>query len=463
MSDHRATGLPSDPQAALEILQAELAETNREVMMLTLEMEKRVEARTAEAQAARQQLERTNAQLVALARDLERRVGERTEALRASEERYRLAAERLAAEAHRKDDFLALLGHELRNPLAPIRTAIHLLKNAGEATDTARIHDLIDRQVTHLSRLVDDLLDVSRIARGKVRLQQEPLDLAQLVRMTADDHRRELEAAGLSFGVRLPKQTVWVRGDATRLSQIVGNLLNNARKFTDRGGEVTLTLAADDREARLTVVDTGIGIEPDLLPTLFEPFTQSDQGRGRGGGLGLGLALVRGLAELHEGTVQVASEGIGRGAVFTVTLPLSSAPAAELPAPETTPVGARRILLVEDNADAATTLEMFLEAKGHQVVHVSDGRTALEKAREFRPDIILSDIGLPGALSGYDLAAAVRSDSTLGHPYLIAITGFGQEADRVRALDAGFDVHLIKPVEPRVLERVLAGVPFRRV
>ncbi len=464
MSHGPASRLPSDPQAAIELLQAELAETNREVMMLTLEMEQRVEARTKEAQLARQQLEKTNAELVALTHDLETRVAERTEALRASEERYRLAAEGLASEARRKDQFLALLGHELRNPLAPIRTAIHMLRSAesGDRT-TARMHEMIDRQVSHLAHLVDDLLDVSRIARGKIRLQKKPVDVVRLVRTTAEDHRADLESAGLRFSVHVPARPVWVDADATRLSQIVGNLLNNSRKFTDAGGQVTLDLTAGDEHVELTVTDTGIGIEPDVLPTVFEPFSQSEQSRHRsgGGGLGLGLALVKGLAELHEGTARASSAGIGQGARFSVTLPRIARGAEREAALEEATPSRWRILIVEDNGDAATTLRMFLESEGHSVAHAPDAATALWKAREVHPDVILSDIGLPGEMDGYGLARAVCADRVFGRPYLIAISGFGQEADKRRAREAGFAVHLTKPVDPRVLQRVLAHVPPR--
>ncbi len=456
--------LPADPQAAIELLQAELAETNREVMILTLEMEQRVEARTAELRLARQQLEKTNTDLVELTRDLERRVEERTEALRASEERYRRAAEGLATEARRKDEFLALLGHELRNPLAPIRTAIHLLRSADTDERTmAHMHEMIDRQVAHLAHLVDDLLDVSRIARGKVRLQKKPLDIVRLVRTTAEDHRPDLESSGVRLVVRLPSRSAWVNGDPTRLSQIVGNLLHNARKFTDPGGEVTVEVQADRETVTLVVADSGIGIEPEALPTLFEPFSQSERARSRSraGGLGLGLALVKGLAELHEGAVQAASEGVGKGARFVVTLPQIMRAAEGEAALELPAVSRWRILIVEDNGDAATTLKMFLEREGHAVEHAWDARTALENARRFHPQVILSDIGLPGEMDGYDLARAVRTDATLGDPYLIAITGFGQEADKQRAREAGFALHLVKPVDPYALEQVLANVPRR--
>jgi signal transduction histidine kinase/ActR/RegA family two-component response regulator len=462
MSNRRPSSLPDDASRAIELLQAELAETNREVMMLTLEMDQRVEARTAEVKLAHQELEQTNADLRTLTLELEKRVDERTRALRESEERYRLAAEVLAKEARRKDEFLALLGHELRNPLAPIRTAIHLLQNAQTPDSTAaRMHEIIGRQVGHLARLVDDLLDVSRISRGKIRLHNEIVDLVHLVRVIADDHRAGLESAGLTLSVRLPATPLCVRGDVTRLSQIVGNLLTNARKFTDAGGRVAIDVSAKDARAVLAVTDTGIGIEPEMLPTLFEPFSQSERGRSRSGGLGLGLALVKGLAELHEGSATASSAGAGKGARFTVTLPMTTAPVADTHATALTapPAARRRILIVEDNRDAATTLALFLEKAGHVVVETPDAASGLEKAREFRPEIILCDIGLPGAMDGYGLAAAICADPALGHPFLVAITGFGQEDDKRRAHEAGFDVHLVKPVDPRRVELVLANAP----
>ncbi len=464
MSTGPPTRLPADPYAAIEMLQAELAETNREVMMLTLDMEQRVEARTAELQAARQQLEKTNAELMELTSDLERRVEERTEALRASEERYRRAAEGLAVEAHRKDEFLALLGHELRNPLAPIRTAVHILRTAPpDDRAAARMHEMIDRQIAHLVQIVDDLLDVSRIARGKIRLQKEDLDFVQLIRTAAEDHRADLESAGVRLNLRLAPGPVWVNGDPTRLAQILGNLLHNSRKFTDAGGQVTVEVRPDDAHVTLIVADTGIGIEPDLLPALFQPLQQSERARSRSraGGLGLGLALVKGLTELHQGTVRVASEGIGKGACFEITLPrIPSVRGREAPVEPSAP-RRWRILIVEDNGDAATMLAMLLESEGHSVTLAPDAATALLTARQFHPQIILSDIGLPGGMDGYALARAICADPTFGHPYLVAITGFGQEADRRRAQEAGFAVHLIKPVDPRALERVLANVPWR--
>ncbi len=464
MSEGPRPRLPDDPRTAIELLQAELAETNREVMMLTLDMDKRVEARTAELRTAHEQLERTNAELRALMTDLERRVEERTLALRRSEERYRSAAEGLVKEARRKDEFLALLGHELRNPLAPIRMAIHVLKRLGGGDQTIdRMHDMIDRQVTHLAHLVDDLLDVSRIARGKIRLQQETVDLVRLVNLTAEDHRAGIEAAGLSLSVHLPPLPACVIGDPVRLSQIVGNLLNNASKFTDRSGQVMIHLSVEGETVSLTVSDTGIGIEPETLSTLFEPFAQSERARSRSGGLGLGLALVKGLAELHHGTARAESDGPGRGARFTVTLPLATVTAA-VPAstPSTPPAPApKRILIVEDNADAATTLALYLHSTGHVIEQAGDVVTALAKARAFKPDVVLSDIALQGDRDGYDLAAALLGDGTLSRPYLIAITGFGQDADKRRAHEAGFDVHLTKPVDPQTLERVLSEISTR--
>ncbi|HEY3446437.1 MAG TPA: PAS domain S-box protein [Myxococcales bacterium] len=372
----------------------------------------------------------------------------------------RHAEDGLREAARRKDDFLAMLGHELRNPLAPIRNAIHLLQRTGSPDPRARkAEEIIERQTAHLARIVDDLLDVSRIARGKVGLRKERLDWAAVVRHAAEDYRANLAAKGIEMTVALPDAPVWVEGDPTRLVQVLGNLLHNSEKFTKPGGRVMLDLRAEERSAVLTVADTGIGMSAATLERLFEPFAQAgtDLARSRGG-LGLGLALVRGLLELHGGTVRATSEGLGRGSRFTVVLPLRQAP----PPPRqgvavaaAAPRAGIRVLIIEDNRDAAESLQALLELQGHRVRVAGDGVAGLRAARAFLPDAVLCDIGLPGELDGYGVARAVRADPRLRSVLLIAISGYGQHEDKERAAAASFDLHLTKPVEPDALEKVL--------
>jgi PAS domain S-box-containing protein len=376
------------------------------------------------------------------------------------EDRKRIE-ETLSESSRQKDQFLAMLGHELRNPLAPIRNAAHLLHQAGGADPRLRrVWEMIDRQVTHLARLVDDLLDVSRITRGKLTLQTEAVDLVALVRTVADDYRAFFSDNDLILDVRLPDHSLWVSADSIRLAQAVGNLLHNASKFTDRGGRVTVEVSEDRSQVAVTVRDTGIGVAPELREKIFEPFAQGDAGRG---GLGLGLALVRGLVELQGGTVTVDSIGNGQGSAFTIRLSQSAAPAvarrtAAVPAPSGWP---RQILVVEDNLDAAMSTRLVLEAAGHRVAEAHNGPAALDMARSFRPEIVLCDIGLPGKMDGYALARILREDPALGAAYLIALTGYGQEEDRLRAREAGFDMHLTKPVDAAALGRLLTALPRR--
>ena len=377
-------------------------------------------------------------------------------------------AQELREAGRKKDDFLAMLGHELRNPLAPIRNAVQILRQAGHHEPVLeKARDMIDRQVSHMTRLVDDLLDVSRISRGKILLHRERLDLTKLVRDTAEDHRRDLEAGGLALDLDLPTEPLWVEGDATRLAQALGNLLSNAGKFTDPGGRVfvevkTVDLRAGGDRAEIVVQDTGIGIEPEMLENLFETLSQADRTLARSrGGLGLGLALVKGLMDLHGGEVEAASEGLGRGSRFTLRLPFAAdqeAPGEEA-APPARANGSRRVLIIEDNADAAESLQMLLELSGFEVTTAADGTSGLETARRFRPDVVLCDIGLPGGLDGYGVARELRSDSAFQSVRLIALTGYGQAEDQRRAYAEGFDLHLTKPVDPVRLKDLLAGAP----
>jgi len=374
--------------------------------------------------------------------------------------------EALRKAARRKDEFLAMLGHELRNPLAPIRSSLHVLgmENADE-TQTVRARATIERQVLHLTRLVDDLLDVSRISQGKILLRKERVDLAELLRATVEDHRGTLTAGGLSLEVRLPPEPLWVHGDPTRLAQALGNVLHNAGKFTDTGGRVAVAAALEEpesgpRTAVVSVRDTGIGIAPEVLAELFEPFSQAPPGLDRGrGGLGLGLAVVRRLVELHGGTVAASSAGADRGTEIRLRLPLDSERAAVAALqPVAPPVHrSRRCLIIEDNRDAAESMAALLELSGHEVTVAHDGTEGVARARLIQPEVVVCDIGLPGGLDGYAVARALRADPELAGCRLIALTGYGQEEDQRRAREAGFDVHLTKPADPEVLRRLIAG------
>jgi CheY-like chemotaxis protein/two-component sensor histidine kinase len=315
-----------------------------------------------------------------------------------------------------------------------------------------------------MSRLIDDLLDVSRIARGKVALQRERCDLARLVRDTADDYRGPLEADHLTLDVRVPDDPVWVSGDRTRLSQVVGNVLSNARKFTDAGGRVAVEVSSAAGAAVVTVRDTGIGMDADTLRHIFEPFSQADRSLDRSrGGLGLGLALVNGLVGLHGGEVRATSDGLGRGSAFTIRLPRDAAafPSDTLKPLPDRPLAAWRVQVVEDNSDAAEALELLLTMMGHQVRVARTGTAGAAAAKVFLPHLVLCDIGLPGEMDGFAVARALRADPATAGTYLVALTGYGQPEDRVKALEAGFDVHLTKPVDGASLDRVFAAVARR--
>jgi len=377
-------------------------------------------------------------------------------------EQRKRAEEELRVANRRKDDFLAMLSHELRNPLAPIRNAVHILKLVSTAEpQVAQCRELIDRQVRHLSRLVDDLLDVSRISRGKIQLRRERLDLARVVRTTAEDRSATLRQLGLALELDVPECPVWIEGDATRLAQALGNLLDNSAKFTDVGGRVSVRLeTTENHQATVTVQDTGIGIEPEVLPGLFQAFAQADRSLERSrGGLGLGLALVKGLIEMHSGTVSAASSGPSQGSTFTVRLPVLPEPPAltqTLTHPPPHPNGKLRVLVVEDNRDAAESLRLLLELLGHEVRVAGTGPEGVKLAHAWDPDVVLCDIGLPG-LNGYEVAVQLRQDPVTAGARLIAITGYGQEDDLRRSQVAGFDAHLTKPVDPEVLWPMLTG------
>jgi CheY-like chemotaxis protein/two-component sensor histidine kinase len=357
-----------------------------------------------------------------------------------------------------------MLAHELRNPLAPIRHGVQMLAlSPGDPDVAAKARDVIDRQSAQMTRLVDELLDASRIARGKVTLRRERLDLAALARAVAEDHRAGLEAAGLTVAVEAAAAPpVWVDGDAARVTQILGNLLHNAQKFTDAGGRVTVRVRREGGVAALSVEDTGIGIDPAALPRLFEEFSQVDATIERSkGGLGLGLAVVRGLAGLHGGAVEAASAGPGKGAAFTVRLPLAgdeaageAAPVPQQAAHRVPGQARRRVLVVEDGEDAAESLRTLLGLRGFDVAVARSGPEGVEAAGRLRPDAVVCDLGLPG-MSGFEVARALRADPATASTLLICLSGYAQEEDRRKAREAGFDAHLAKGGDAGELFRAL--------
>ncbi len=363
----------------------------------------------------------------------------------------------------RKDEFLAMLAHELRNPLAPVLSAVQVMQLLGPVgPNMQRATEVIERQVGHLARLVDDLLDVSRITRGKIKLQKAAVELAAVVARAVETSQPLLEARRHELTVTLPAQPTWLEGDATRLAQVVSNLLNNSAKYTEDGGHIRLAVERGPGEAVLRVGDDGVGIHADLLPHVFELFTQGDRSPARSeGGLGIGLTLVKSLVEMHGGGVEARSEGAGKGSEFVVRLPvLEGEPPiigddagaeqdVRLPAPS------RRVLVVDDNADGAEMLAEFLRAEGHEVRTAHDGPAALQAAESFRPEVVFLDIGLP-RMDGYEIARRLRQQAELKSSFLVALTGYGQEEDRRRTEEAGFDAHLVKPADPDELQRLLA-------
>jgi PAS domain S-box-containing protein len=370
------------------------------------------------------------------------------------------AEEALREEDRRKAEFLGVLSHELRNPLAPIRNSIYLLERSAPGTDQAtHAREVIRRQAEQLTRLVDDLLDVTRISRGKIVLQRTRVDLRDIVRKTTDDLRSLFAHADVSLHVDSDFGPVWIAVDAARLTQVLGNLLQNAVKFTPAGGSVTVIAAARGDQAELCVRDDGIGMEPGTIQHMFEPFAQAETALARTkGGLGLGLPLVKGLVELHGGAVEARSGGIGHGSEFLVRLPLAEiraeAPREHPAAAEARP---REVLVIEDNLDAGETLAEILRLQGHHVRVARDGRSGLHLARERPPEVVLCDIGLPD-IDGYEVAREVRGDDALRATRLVALSGYAQSEDRQRARDAGFDAHIAKPPDIDELTAVLANV-----
>lgn len=382
-----------------------------------------------------------------------------TDRKRAEEERAaRLAAE----EANRtKDEFIAVLGHELRNPLAPILTALQLLKLRGD-NYPLREHEVIERQVRHMVHLVDDLLDVSRITRGKLELRRKHIDLRSALGKSIEIAGPLLEQRGHHFHLDVPSHALIVDGDEARLTQVFVNLLTNAAKYSDPGSHVLVTVGVHDGQVSVTVSDDGTGISPEMLPRIFELFVQGDRTpEHSSSGLGIGLTLVRRLVELHGGTVRAHSDGLGRGSTFTVQLPHVAHAAVESPPSgrrtQTMPaIRPRRILLVDDNEDALALLAEALQVAGHIVRTASEPAQALEIISEFKPDFAILDIGLP-EMDGYELAARIREALDTGSPRMFALTGFGQPADQERSRQAGFTAHFVKPVDLKKLMASLAS------
>jgi signal transduction histidine kinase/DNA-binding response OmpR family regulator len=377
--------------------------------------------------------------------------------------RTKEAEEKLKEASRRKDEFLAMLSHELRNPLAPIRNAAEVMRRIAP-TDAGIVwaRDVVERQVTHLAQLVDDLLDVSRITQGKISLKKEPVELARVIQHSIDTARTLLDAKRHHLAVNVSAAPIWVYGDFARLSQVVGNILNNAAKYTSEGGKIELSASAERGEALISVRDNGIGIDGALLPHVFELFTQGERSLDRSqGGLGVGLTVVERLVDLHQGRVEVHSDGVGKGSLFRVILPCIS----EVPqsAGEERAVAAfaavsagKRVLVIDDNIDAAESIAVFLRLEGHEVRTVSDGPQAVAIAQVFAPQVAVVDIGLPG-MNGYEVARRLQLKGSEAPTLLIALTGYGQKEDRARSIQAGFHHHFVKPADPRIIQAAICS------
>jgi PAS domain S-box-containing protein len=372
--------------------------------------------------------------------------------------------QKLQEEDTKKDEFLAMLAHELRNPLAAVSfglDALQLFTPDHPTFDQARA--VMGKNIHHMTRLLDDLLDLSRITRGKIELKRTPLELAAVLASALESARPRILECGLELDLSLPSEPLRLLADPTRLEQVLSNLLSNAIKFSDRGGRIRISAGREGREVALRIEDNGIGIEADLLPHIFDLFIQGDRSLDRSqGGLGIGLTLVRSLVELHQGTVEALSEGTGKGSRFTVRLPLLPKEAGGEPVARPRPVTAaaqpRRVMVVDDNSDSASMMATLLEKEGHQVRIAHDGPAALEEARSYRPEVVFIDIGLPG-MDGYQVARELRALADLPRPLLVALTGYAQEEHRHRSREAGFDGHLVKPVALETLKKALAELP----
>jgi signal transduction histidine kinase len=443
----------------LQELNRNLAQANERLAEAntTLQAEK-----TRELETLNNILQRANRELEAANRSLQTEVTERA--------RVELALKE--ADRH-KDEFLAMLAHELRNPLAPIRNAVQLMHRKS-ITDPQVVwsRDVIERQLAHLTRLVDDLLDVSRITRGKINLNKEVIEIGALVARTVETVQPLIEERGHTLSVQLPTGVLAVLGDPTRLSQALGNVLGNAAKYTERGGRITLSATELESEVEIRVRDNGIGIPTDVLPVIFNLFTQLDRTSGpTQSGLGIGLALVQRLVEMHGGHVTAHSDGPGRGSEFVIRIPLfireavsghsSNKPSAleqSMMNAEAAPRTQRRILVADDNNDALESLATLLQLSGHEVYTAANGAVALESAEQHRPEVALLDIGMP-KLDGYEVARRIRAQPWGQRITLVALTGWGQDSDRRRSQEAGFDTHLVKPLDLDKLTELLAELP----
>ncbi|MBI4205998.1 MAG: response regulator [Betaproteobacteria bacterium] len=373
-------------------------------------------------------------------------------------------ARRAAEEANRlKDEFIAMLSHELRNPLAPIRTAMEVIRRTAPADPgLALASNMMERQVAHLVRLVDELLDMARMGRGRITLKKEQLELERVIAHGLEPVRPLIESRRHTLTVSVPPAPVWISGDFVRLGQIITNLVSNAAKFTREGGRIQVDATASRGQAVIVVRDTGVGIEPQVLPRIFELFVQGERSLDRSeGGMGIGLTLARQLAELHQGRIEAYSEGPGKGAVFTVFLPCINAVATAGAAPAVS--GAprlrdRRVLVVDDNADAAESTAMLLRLAGHETRVITEAAEVISAAAEFMPHVVVLDIGLP-RINGYELARQLRQQADNAEVVLIALTGYGQKQDRERAAEAGFDYYFVKPFDPGEFEAAIGAGP----
>lgn len=384
---------------------------------------------------------------------------DRTDAKLMEDDLRQFAAE-LSEADRRKNEFLAMLAHELRNPLAPIRNSLEILhRSQGSADQTAEATAMMQRQVSQMVRLIDDLLDVSRVSRGAIELRKGQVDLVSIVNDALSAAQALAQCQSVDLVAVAPGEAMYVEADAARLSQIIGNLLSNACKFTNAGGSVRLELSRDQNEAVVRIVDTGVGIAAEQLPRIFDMFMQADTSLERAqSGLGIGLTLVKRLTEMHGGSIEAFSAGLGQGSEFVVRLPLSRAPASTAPSPSNggaTTVAGRRILVVDDNRDSAQSLAMLLKLSKNEVEQAHDGEAALAAAGQLRPDAILLDIGLP-KLNGYEVARRIRSQPWGADVVLVALTGWGQDEDRRQSQEAGFNGHLVKPVDHAALMKLLA-------
>jgi signal transduction histidine kinase len=390
-------------------------------------------------------------------------------ALRARERQYQArdyllererTAETLKLADRRKDEFLAILAHELRNPLAPIRNSLQILRLTASSDPAAvRVCQIMERQVNHMVRLVDDLMEVSRITRGQIELRKEETDLATVIRSAVETSKPLIEAKGHQLAISLPPDPIPLYGDAIRLGQVLANLLNNAAKYTERGGQIWLAARRDADEAVISVRDNGIGLSAEMLPVVFEMFMQVDRSSNRSeGGLGIGLTLVKNLVELHGGTIAAKSDGPGRGSEFIVRLPVSARKFSDSKAlsvvPKAPDLPQRKVLVVDDNRDAAASLGMLLRYLGTDVQTVGDGAAALSAIESYRPDVVLLDIGMP-VMDGFEVARRIRENRSNDHIVLVALTGWGQTEDRNRTRAAGFDHHLVKPADISTIQTLL--------